>query len=76
MDEVGDLFVTLQGKVVDMEGEDKMVWMNNLNFPVKFLYATLEPGAAVSFLRRVVWNSWVPLKVNFFLCRRQLGEKF
>ena len=59
MDEVGDLFVTLQGKVVDMEGEDKMVWMNNLNFSVKFLYAALELGAAVPFLRRLVWNLWV-----------------
>uniref|UniRef100_F6H3L7 Uncharacterized protein n=1 Tax=Vitis vinifera TaxID=29760 RepID=F6H3L7_VITVI len=35
-----------------MEGEDKMVWMNNLNFSVKFLYAALELGAAVPFLRR------------------------
>ena len=39
VDEVGDLFVKLQGKAVDMAKEDKMVWMNlhNLNFSVKLL---------------------------------------
>ena len=68
VDEVGDLFVKLQGKAVDMAEEDKMVWMNlhNLNFSVKLLYATLESRVIMSFPRQVVWNLWVPSKVNFF----------
>ena len=68
VDEVGDLFVKLQGKAVDMAEEDKMVWMNlhNLNFSMKLLYATLESRVIMSFTRQVIWNLWVPSKVNFF----------
>ena len=45
-----------------------MVWINlyNNKFSVKYLYATLESGSLVSFPKWVLWNSWVPSKVDFF----------
>ena len=56
VDEVEDLFLRLQGMVVDTEGEDKMVWINldNNKFSVKLLYAALELGFASSFPMRKV----------------------
>ena len=56
VDEVEDLFLRLQGIVVDTEGKDKMVWINldNNKFSVKLLYAALELGFASSFPMRKV----------------------
>ena len=53
-----------------------MVWMNlDINkFSIKQLYAVLELGVVVSFSTRVVWNSWVPSKVNFFAWEASWGK--
>ena len=55
-----------------------MVWMNlDINkFSIKQLYAVLELGVVVSFSTRVVWNSWVPSKVNFFAWEASWGKGF
>ena len=56
--------------------EDRMVWMNlsNNKFSVKHLYATLELGVLISFSKSVVWNLWVPSKVNFFAWEATMGK--
>ena len=63
-----DLFLRLHGLAVDREGEDKIVWLNSdINkFSIKQFYTVLETRVIVSFPTWVVWNSWVPFKVNFF----------
>ena len=63
-----DLFLRLHGLAVDREGVDERVWMTlDVNkFSIKPLYVVLEPRVVVSFPTWVVWNSWVPFKVNFF----------
>lgn len=77
VDKVEDLFSRLQRKVVDSVREDKMVWMNlyNNKYSIKHLYATLELWVLISFPKRVVWNLWVPSKVNFlFLWEATWGK--
>lgn len=34
---------------------------------VKSLYSTLELGSSNSFAMRIIWNSWVPSKIGFFV---------
>ena len=55
--------------------EDKVIWTRSKNgkFSIKALYLTLETGSTMPFLASVIWNSWVPLKVGFFLLGRVLG---
>ena len=75
VDKVNDLFPMLQGKV-DSVRKDKMMRMNlnNNKFFVKHIYVALELRVLISFLKRVVWNSWVPSKVNFFAWEATLGK--
>ena len=58
----------LQDMAVDVEGEDKVYWMatNSGSFSVKSFYFILEAGRVEPFPSSVVWNVWVPPKVNFF----------
>ena len=59
----------LQEKVVNGEGKVKVIWLKTKSgsFSVKSLYAFLELGSSAPFLVDVVWNSWVPPKVSFFV---------
>ena len=60
-----------------MEQKDKVIWtgLKNEKFSVKALYLTLEIESTMQFLASVIWNSWVPLKVGFFLLERLLGQR-
>lgn len=50
------------------EDENKLIQKvsTNGNFSVKSFYSFSESNGGVSFLSKVVWGSWAPLKVGFF----------
>ena len=53
-----------------------MAWMNlsNNKFSIDFLYKMLESGGMFNFPKSVVWNSWMPSKVSFFVWEASLGK--
>ena len=52
-------FSRLQGKMVNREGEDKVIWMESKNGTtfIKASYSILKPGRSISFPMGVIWNS-------------------
>ena len=60
--------VTLQGKRVIVDLEDKVLWKETKDgkFSVKSLYGALELRIAVLFPRSIIWSPCVPTKVGFF----------
>ena len=76
LDNVERFFSTLQGKVVNREKKDMMVWTNLRNdaFFVKSLYVTLESGSLILFSVRVIWNPCVPSKASFFVWKACWGK--
>ena len=60
--------VTLQGKRVIVDLEDKVLWKETKDgkFSVKSLYGALELRIAVLFPRSIIWSPYVPTKVGFF----------
>lgn len=78
LDLVECFLLSLQGRSVWGEEEDKVIWIGSKNekFSVKALYSTLETKSTMSFPATVIWNSWVPSKVGFFSLRRLLTQRF
>ena len=58
----------LQRWRVSSDEEDRLVWAREKcgKFYVKAMYKVLELGGPSNFPVVVIWNSWVPPKVNFF----------
>lgn len=58
----------LHGKRVHGDEEDKVLWKEtkSCKFIIKSLYNALELGISVSFLMKIIWNSWVQPKVSLF----------
>ena len=52
-------FSRLQGKMVNREGEDKVIWMESKNgtTSVKASYSILKLGRSIPFSIGVIWNS-------------------
>ena len=48
----------------------------NGNFSVKLLFKAMDRSENVVFPYKLIWNSWVPMKVGFFLLGKPLGAKF
>ena len=50
------------------EDENKLIQKVSMNgnFLAKSFYSFSESNIGVSFLSKVVWGSWAPLKVGFF----------
>ena len=61
-------FMRLQRWRVSSDEEDRLVWAREKcgKFYVKAMYKVLELGGPSNFPVVVIWNSWVPPKVNFF----------
>ncbi|RVX09327.1 putative ribonuclease H protein [Vitis vinifera] len=66
--EVERLLSSIQGKRLDADGEDRMLWKGTKNeiFTVKSLYKSLAHSCAVSFPGNIFWSPHVPSKVSFF----------
>ncbi|RVW28984.1 DNA-repair protein XRCC1 [Vitis vinifera] len=63
--EVERLLSSIQGKRLDADVEDRMVWKETKNeiFTVKSLYKSLVHSSAVSFPCNIIWSPYVPTKV-------------
>ena len=66
--EVERFLSSIQGKRLDVDVEDRMVWKETKNeiFTVKSLYKSLDHSCAVSFPCNIIWSLYVPTKVSFF----------
>ena len=54
------------------EKEDIVVWKSDSKgrFSIKELYSLLESNCVIPFPLEIIWNSWIPFKVSFFLLER------
>ena len=68
MDEVEDLLLCLSGKRVIVDVKERVRWVESKDdsFLVKALYKALEPDSIGCFPMKIIWNSSVQPKVNFF----------
>ena len=68
--------LTIQGKRLNADVEDRMVWKGTKNeiFTVKSLYNSLDHGCAVPFPWRIIWSPDVPTKVGFFVWEASWGR--
>ena len=68
VDLVERLLLTIQGKRVSADLEDRVLWKMTKDgiFSVKSLYSVVELGNIVLFLRSIIWSPYVPPKVGFF----------
>ncbi|RVW38495.1 hypothetical protein CK203_085301 [Vitis vinifera] len=66
--EVERFLSTIQGKRLNADVEDRMVWKGTKNeiFTVKSLYNSLDHSCAVPFPWSIIWSPDVPTKVGFF----------
>ena len=62
------LLSSIQGKRLDVDGEDRMLWKGTKNeiFTVKSLYKSLAHSYAISFPGNIIWSLYVPTNVSFF----------
>ncbi|RVW93340.1 putative ribonuclease H protein [Vitis vinifera] len=68
VEEVERLLSSIQGKRLDADGEDRMLWKETKNeiFTVKSLCKSLVHSCAVSFPCNIIWSPYVPTNVSFF----------
>ena len=82
MDEANNFLLGLNGKGVQRDVEDRVLWIETKcgKFSVKSLYKALESSPSASFPSIVIWNSCVQPKVSFFgweaTCRKALWTNF
>ena len=78
MDTVERFLVTLQGKKVDTNMEDRVQWKEAKDgmFYVKSFYNILEGSSIVPFPNSIIWSSCAPPKVGFFFLGKLHGVKF
>ena len=76
MEEVGRLLCCLDGKMVRVDEEDRVRWMDSKDgaFSVKSLYRALQPVSIASFPMKIIWNSYVRLKISFFAWEASWGR--
>ena len=69
-------FLTLQGKRLVIDLEDRVLWKETKDgkFYVKSLYSALETRSAVSILKNIIWSPCVPTKVGFFTWEALWGK--
>ena len=69
MEEVGRLLCYLDGKMVRVDEEDKVRWVESKDgvFSVKFLYRALQPVSLASFPSKIIWISCAQPKISFFV---------
>ena len=67
---------TIQGKRLNAEVEDRMVWKETKNeiFTVMSLYNSLDQSCAVLFPWKIIWSPYVPTNVGFFCLGSFMGE--
>ena len=66
--------LSLQGKKVIINLEDRWKEAKGGNFTVKSFYNALEGGSTVPFPRSIIWSPYVPTKVGFFAWEATWGK--
>ena len=76
MEEVGRLLCCLDGKMVRVDEEDRVRWMDSKDgaFSIKSLYRALQPVSIASFPSKIIWNSYVQPKISFFAWEASWGR--
>ncbi|RVX20823.1 Protein HUA2-like 3 [Vitis vinifera] len=76
METVERFLVTLQGKKVVTNMEDRVQWEEAKDglFSVKSFYSTLEGSRVVPFPYSIIWSSCAPPKVGFFAWEASWGK--
>ncbi|RVW45049.1 rRNA-processing protein UTP23-like [Vitis vinifera] len=76
MEEVERFLSTIQGKRLNADVEDRMVWKETKNeiFTVMSLYNSLDQSCAVLFPWKIIWSPYVPTNVGFFCLGSFMGE--
>ncbi|RVW51826.1 hypothetical protein CK203_085751 [Vitis vinifera] len=74
--EVERFLLTIQGKRLNANVEDRMVWKETKNeiFTVKSLYNSLDHSCVVPFPWSIIWSPYVPTKVGFFAWEASWGK--
>ena len=68
MEQVQNFVGLLNNKHPFLREKNKLVWKGNKNgqFSVRGYYNSLEEGALLKALVKILWNPYVPSKVSFF----------
>ena len=68
MEEVRRLLCCLEGKMVRVDEEDKVRWVESKSgvFSVKSLYRALQPVSSAFFPSKIIWMSCAQPKISFF----------
>ncbi|RVX12073.1 Protein detoxification 45, chloroplastic [Vitis vinifera] len=76
MEEVERFLSTIQGKRLNADVEDRMVWKETKNeiFTVMSLYNSLDHSSAVLFPWKIIWCPYVPTKVGCFAWEASWGK--
>ena len=78
LDIIETFFSMLRGNLVRRDDNNKVVWKDDKKglLSVKSFYEVLDVGRLVIFPKNIIWNSWIPSKVNFFFHGKLVGEEF
>ncbi|RVW33207.1 hypothetical protein CK203_081098 [Vitis vinifera] len=76
VEEVEKLLLIIQGKRLNADLEDRMVWKESKDgiFSVKSCFNSLDHSSAVPFPWRIIWSTFVPTKVGFFAWEASWGR--
>ncbi|KAL6329339.1 hypothetical protein AAG906_017644 [Vitis piasezkii] len=76
MEEVGRLLCCLEGKMVSVDEEDRVRWveLNDGVFPVKSLYRALQPVSSAFFPSKIIWMSCAQPIISFFAWEASWGR--
>ena len=76
MEEVGILLCCLDGKMVRVDEEDRVKWVesNDEVFLVKSLYTVLRPVSSTYFPSKIIWISYAQPKISFFVWEASWGR--
>ena len=76
VEEVEKLLLIIQGKRLNADLEDRMVWKESKDgiFSVKSCFNSLDHSSAVPFPWRIIWSTFVPTKVGFFAWEASWGK--
>ena len=77
MEEVESFLHAIHVKRVDPNKKELMLLKETKDgrFSVKCFYGVLDRLNVVLFLHSIIWNTWTPTKVSFFLLGKPLGGR-
>ncbi|RVW39723.1 LINE-1 reverse transcriptase-like [Vitis vinifera] len=76
LEEVGRLLRCLEGKMVRVDEEDRVRWVESKDgvFSVKSLYRVMQPVSSAWFPSKIIWMSYAQPKISFFVWEASWGR--